>query len=171
MKKKIDYIQNLDIVLSLINENQGLFAETFAEIKKRLWTEKQVMFDDKNLALMLNKLSEENLVMVSHPRIANLIDHHTNLYYVSFEGKHFIENGGFNKKRRKERIAYCYRIFKIIIIVLNSIAIIGVAVWGVYEQRMQRLENKKSLQTDQNDNKPPPLINNSSLKKENKINK
>lgn len=99
-------IDDLDIVLKSLNEVKERPSSTYQDIFDLLGENK---FTDKELDLILDKLVKDRYVnkkpTFTKDKNGNKIEHPTiKLFHITYDGHLFLDNGGYKKKLRLDKI-------------------------------------------------------------------
>lgn len=99
------------------------------------------------LIYLLDELGEANLIVVKKTSgVSNPLS--GRLCHIEHKGIAFINRGGFTKIAKNELLLRCWIVAKTVALTLNSLLILGVAIWGVrvqIEANTIKVDNSKSI--------------------------
>jgi hypothetical protein len=113
-KVSLSVNKKLNIVLTQLNHpdtNPETPTEILEGINEKEW------FSLKELVQILQKLKTDEYVIEDSGR-----------FYISFEGRKFIEDCGYVGKSRKEKLNNLWKVIKIIGVIINGIILLGLAI-------------------------------------------
>ena len=115
----------LDALLKYL-DNDEEFQETHQKIMER----GRLGISMKDLHLMIDKLCRDGYVSFSHVTIKG-IPTKERTFYISYNGRLFINRGGYQHEINLLKRNQLWTVTKIIAAAFNAVAIILVGVWGV----------------------------------------
>lgn len=120
----LDTNQRLDLLLWEFNVDGRI--EDANQFHQRICATKQIM-SIQEVVQLIDKLVDDGYLSIS-------LQMGINYYYISINGKSFIENGGYVAEVKKERLNKFWTKTKVGGVVLNGLILLSIAVWTFYSQ-------------------------------------
>jgi len=127
-------IRQLDQVLNYLNNDNESF-EKFYDVKSKL------KFENKNLDLLLDKLSDDGYVLIKESTQPNVDKINPPTYYrITYNGRLFSNQGGYAKEFRNKKLKQMWIVSKIIANIINAFAIIIIGILSLSNNEIDSIK-------------------------------